>query len=294
LATQPAFSEPFVLLKSGDGKEHKVFKKSALRILLEPSSDVDYHKSHDRLIRVRTFSSSIGGHSNSWEVNNSNLRHLLPDNKIFALGSLFGTLISTDGDGVALCILQCTSIKVASCLVESAPVDEICLSNLAYDIGGQILELVPFRSQPILNPRQFDDVRWIWTSDYIQLERFSKSPRNRGNTTSTVARVVNLNFVVNGRLTYPFTNGKSSEINADLAASMLMGCFEFFGKKLEGRDRTWSFSNIHLHWALVELTQRGQDEDMRRKIPVTGAVGHGRFPYSICDLEGIYSFSIHA
>jgi hypothetical protein len=149
--TRPAFSDPFVLLKTADGKEHKIFKKSALRILLEPSSDVDYHKSHDRLIRVRTFGSSIGDHSNSWEVKNSNLRHLLPDNKIFALGSLFATLISTDGDGVSLSILQCTSIKIASHLVESAPVDEISLSNSAYDIGGQILELVPFRSRPILN-----------------------------------------------------------------------------------------------------------------------------------------------
>jgi hypothetical protein len=73
---------------------------------------------------------------------------------------------------------------------------------------------------------------------------------------------------------------------------MLTGYLEFFGKKLEGKDRTWSFSNTYLRRAQVELTQRAQDEDVRGKIPVTGAVSHGRFPYSVCDLEGVYLFSI--
>jgi hypothetical protein len=40
-------------------------KKIILRLFMDPALDLDYNKSHDRLLRVRYF--SIGGHSDKWD-----------------------------------------------------------------------------------------------------------------------------------------------------------------------------------------------------------------------------------
>jgi hypothetical protein len=279
--------DPVVILKSDSGKEYTVFKKTAVRVLTAPSrsSDVDYHKSHDRLIRVRTFSSSIGGHSNTWDVVQPNLRHALPESKILSIGSLFATLISTNGKGVSLCVLQCTSIKIDSRHVDSAPTDEITLLNSSYDIGGQILELIPFPSFPQANSDSAD-VFWLWTSAYVRLEKLTKSRSQPSTSVPSTARVANLNFVVNGRLVYPFTHGEPSQTRVESVAHLFTGFLEFYGRKLEQHAQTWQLNNRDLKRAYAELVQRAQDRDISVKILVTGVVNDGRFPYSTDGIEG--------
>ncbi|RXW22093.1 hypothetical protein EST38_g3754 [Candolleomyces aberdarensis] len=260
------FVERFIMSKGANGKEYKVSKQTCLRILTDPFSDVDYRKSHDWLIRVRTFGSSIGGHSNTWDVVQPNLHRALPKSKILSLGSLFSTLISTDGQGVSLDVLQCTSIKVASRLVDSPPTDEITLHNSSYDIGGQILELIPFSSpQPFSEPPH--SIQWIWTSAYVRLDKPTKS---RAQTSvSATARVTNLNFVVNGQLVYPLTNGEPVSVDVASISYLFKGFLEFFGQKLKNRDRTWQLNDQDLWRAQAELIRRAQDKDVSAKIPIT-------------------------
>jgi hypothetical protein len=98
--------------------------------------------------------------------------------------------------------------------------------------------------------------------------------------------VANLNFVVNGRLVYPFTHGEPSQTRVESVAHLFTGFLDFYGQKLEQRDQTWQLNNRDLKRANAELVQRAQDRDISAKILVTGAVNDGRFPYSTDGIEG--------
>ena len=114
-----------------------VRKNTALRLAMDPTLDIDYGSSHDRLLRVRTF--SIGG--DHWD--RSKLQIYQPSSgDLFTLESLYATAICIE-QKVSIAILQCTSLKSASQYLDCAPLEEIPLPRSNYDVSGQILPLRP-------------------------------------------------------------------------------------------------------------------------------------------------------
>ncbi|KAF8978631.1 hypothetical protein BDQ17DRAFT_1338682 [Cyathus striatus] len=105
---------------------------SVVHIILDPNAEFGYHKSHDCLIHVWSFGSSIGGQNLSDTDTNLNLSESVPGNRLLILGSLFATLLSTDRK-------------------------------------GQILELIPF-SYPSLNSEESSQIFWLWTSEFALFE----------------------------------------------------------------------------------------------------------------------------
>ncbi|KAF8983045.1 hypothetical protein BDQ17DRAFT_1336679 [Cyathus striatus] len=75
---------------------------SVVHIILDPNAEFGYHKSHDCLIHVWSFGSSIGGQNLSDTDTNLNLSESVPGNRLLILGSLFATLLSTDRKGQIL------------------------------------------------------------------------------------------------------------------------------------------------------------------------------------------------
>jgi hypothetical protein len=148
-------------------------KKTILRLFMDPALDIDYNKSHDRLLRVRYF--SIGGHGDKWDRLKSlssaydSDRTATANANLFHLGSLYATLICTDNK-VCVAVLQCTSMKSASQYLDRAPIDEIMLLNSAYDITGQILSLLP---------AQGAELSWVWNTEIVALNAVKSTPRQQ-------------------------------------------------------------------------------------------------------------------
>ncbi|KAF8998932.1 hypothetical protein BDQ17DRAFT_1428109 [Cyathus striatus] len=250
---------------------------SVVWLILDPTSEFGCHKSHDRLICVQSFESSTGGQSNT--TASSMLHEGLASNQLPRLGSLFATLLSTDRKGVSLAVLQCTSIKSSSQLVDSAPVDEVCLKNSSYNITGQILELIPLIYPHDSDVSHTHPTFWLWTSLFVALDKPTKTQRS--NTSTNLA---NLNFSVNGRLVYPFNNGelKTVEVESLLQPLFTSGYSEFEVNKLENLERTWCIDDIELGKAQDELIRHVQQDDSQTCaiITVTGLVQDGIYPYS--------------
>ena len=235
-------------------------KKTILRLFTDSSLDVDYHNSHDRLLRVRYF--SIGG--NSWD--RSRLQNLYkPSNgELFNLGDRYAAIICTEKK-VSLAILQCTGLKSASQYVDYAPTTEISLPDSRYDISGQIFSLYPmFQDAP--NGRT---LRWVWDSRFVALD----SVKAARTTQTTTARVRHLVFTFNGQLVLPL---KSSQMTSTPASDLPADIFE--GAK---SGNTWVITETELQGIQETLLERlGIEENIRSKIPLFGAVREGAFPYS--------------
>ncbi|KAF8991641.1 hypothetical protein BDQ17DRAFT_1332784 [Cyathus striatus] len=184
---------------------------SVVHIILDPNAEFGYHKSHDCLIHVWSFGSSIGGQNLSDTDTNLNLSESVPGNRLLILGSLFATLLSTDRK-------------------------------------GQILELIPF-SYPSLNSEESSQIFWLWTSEFVSLDKPSKKQHN------TSTGLANLNFSVNGQLIYPFSNCEPQSIDVETILDLLLtsGYSDFEALKLEKLNTTWRFANIELERAQNEL-----------------------------------------
>lgn len=98
-----------IWMKLDDSNSKGVHKKTILRQKMNPNFDLDHHKSHDRLLRVRTFSARGDG----WDHSVSNIE--IKSNKdTFTVGGLFASLVAVNNGDVSLAILQCTTIRTSS------------------------------------------------------------------------------------------------------------------------------------------------------------------------------------
>lgn len=184
--------EPHCIWKELEGGK-PAHKKTILRIFMDPALDVDYNKSHDRLLRVRYF--SIGGDNCDRSKSTPYPRSGSTGDNLFALGSLYATLVCINTDRVCVAILKCTSLKSASQYLEEAPVDEIALPESKYDISGQIFSLIPVPADSL----NASTISWIWNSHYVALN----TAKARSTKQTSTARLHHLSFAVNGRLVYP-------------------------------------------------------------------------------------------
>jgi hypothetical protein len=198
---------PSIWMKLNNQPTHK---KSILRVFMDPALDIDYHKSHDRLLRVRCF--SIGG--DSWDRSQSSVYRSLQVNA-FRLGSLFATAICTDKNIISIAILHCTALKSGSQYFDQAPIDEISLVDSTWEISGQILSL-----HPILYPNiQGSELSWVWDNQFAALNPTTATGRSQRQQQSSVTKMRHLNVTVNGRATEPLRPSQY------LAASFaVLGC----------------------------------------------------------------------
>jgi hypothetical protein len=253
-----------------------VHKKTALRLAMDPTLDIDYGSSHDRLLCVRTF--SIGG--DHWD--RSKLQIYQPSSgDLFALESLYATAICIE-QKVSIAILQCTSLKLASQYLDRAPLEEISLPESNYDISGQILSLRPI----LQGSPNSETLSWVWNSKFVSLDAAAKSPsrptQQFGTGTSTT-RVRHLSFPVNGRLVLPlhscqFNSIQVSDLPPDASQEIIA-------------EKTWIITEKDLQEIKLNLLQQLQeDENACSKIPVYGKVRDGAFPYTSINHSSHYVF----
>jgi len=244
-------------------------KKTILRLFTDSSLDVDYHKSHDRLLRVRYF--SIGG--KSWD--HSRLQHLYKssrgDSEIFKLGDRFAAVICIE-KRVSFAILQCTGLKSASQYVDQIPTAEISLPDSRYDVSGQILSLHPL----IQETTNGKTLSWSWDSKYVVLDSV-KPARTQQATTN---RLRHLMFAFNGRLVLPL---KSSQLSSILVRNLPSTITEG-----NTNSSTWVITETEMQRIQETLLERlHTDESSHTKIPLFGTVREGAFPYTaVIDLPG--------
>jgi hypothetical protein len=261
--------------------ERMVHKKTIIRLFSNPTLDLDYNKSHDRLIRVRCF--SIGGDKRN-RTSGPTIREL-PTDSVFKLDDLFATLVSINGAGVSLAVAKCTSIKSASDRFRCVPLDELPLQDSSYEVSGQILTLLPFQTAPAPDDIENIKLRWAWNGDFASLDKYD--PRQKCNQVAvrTTERVQNLSFTVNGSLVRPL---KSSE-RCETALEELPDPFPHLecSRTLE---RTWVFTEETLVLLENELHHRikscnlnnDPEGDLRFRIPMFGPARSGStFPYTI-------------
>lgn len=245
-----------------------VHKKSVLRCYFDRSLNVDYNKSHDRLLRIRCF--SIGG--DSWDRAKPRIHAGLSGDEVFKLGSLFATLVSVNHNSVALAILQCTLLKSGSELLSCAPLDEIALPDSPYEVSGQILSFLPIIRKSNNDPQAIT-LSWVWNSRYVALNSASKSRQKQTQSTS----LHHLNIVVNGSLTYPLHSSQFMSVPTPQLDQALQ----------EEVGNTWQVDENDM--CRMELSLRRKiedDDDLRLKIPVFGVVRDMTstpFPYQATD-----------
>jgi hypothetical protein len=261
--------------------ERMVHKKTVIRLFSDPTLDLDYNKSHDRLIRVRCF--SIGGDKRS-RTSGPTFRELPPD-RVFSLDDLFATLISIEGIGVSLAVAKCTSIKSGSDRFRRVPLDELPLRDSSYEISGQILTLIPYRMAPSHNDIQNIQVRWAWNGDFIVLDKYNPQRKSAASTNNSTERLQNLSFTVNGCLVRPL---KASERH-EAAMEELPDPFPQLDSA-RTLERTWVITDeilAHLRMELhhrvhSSITDYDPEGDLRLRIPMFGCARNGSmFPYRI-------------
>jgi hypothetical protein len=232
-------------------------KKTILRIFMDSTSDVDYHISHDCILRVRYF--SIGG--DNWDRSKLNLYGLL-SNGLFCLGSLYATFICIDWNQVSLAILQCTSLKSSAQYIDRVPIVEIFLPDSAYEVSGQILSLLPiFLEQEIPDS---PIVSWAWNFQFVALDTAKSRPQKQPQA-PIPTRLHHLSFSVNGRLIYPLRSADFKSIQIDKLPP-LQGMAQD-----SSMDATWVITETTIREIEAQLIQHmHNDEGARSKIPLFG------------------------
>ncbi|KAJ3537998.1 hypothetical protein NMY22_g5352 [Coprinellus aureogranulatus] len=263
-----------------DGKN--VHKKTIVRVFMDPTLDLDYNKSTDRLLRVKCY--SIGGDKRGKQ--SSVAYRELPRDQVLELDDLFGTLVSVKDIGVSLAIAKCIGIKTATSRLRSAPLDEISLPDSTYEISGQILSLLPFTSEHAIAGTAQESILWTWNGAFISLDKFDpKAPKKPKNPPAAqpIDSKQNMVLTVNGSLVRPLSASDSTPV----PCSLLPGSFLDANATLANRlDRTYVISEEALLRIEGELhkrvtdTQHEEDSDLRGRIPMFGATRAGYiFPY---------------
>ncbi|KAK7005495.1 hypothetical protein R3P38DRAFT_3326476 [Favolaschia claudopus] len=171
--------EPHSVFASIDSDGHLCHKKAIVRTYFDVTQNI--HSSHDRLQRVRGF--TIGG--KTWEREDvdgatvSNLTH-------FLFGDLFATFLCYNGTHLGLALGRTTLIKRGlpgskSPSLSAIPLAELNLPTSPWTICGQILSLLPLKTDGLIEPLALDDRREvnISESEYIQQVIGSNSERDK-------------------------------------------------------------------------------------------------------------------
>ena len=255
-------------------------KKTILRLFMDSSLDVDYNKSHDRLLCVRYF--SIGG--DKWD-RSIPISYNAASGAIFCLGSLYATLISTNNK-VSLAILQCTSINSSARYLDRAPCDEIDLPDSAYDVTAQILSLLPFTVEEMKSSAPQLTISWAWNSHFVALEGVNSTSHTQ--QPSAIARVRHLSFAVNGYLVFPLQTSHFQFVPTSSLTSLSEVIPSMLAKTWVIADKVLQDAWIHL-LARVSPTTSSDDLDSdsaRYKIPIFEDVRDSLFPYRYQALTG--------
>ncbi|KAL1669560.1 hypothetical protein GGF50DRAFT_44200, partial [Schizophyllum commune] len=121
-----------VWMKLDNGRRER-HKTSVLREVFDLTHDIDYHKTHDRILRI---------------------------------GNLFATLVRLKSGDVSLAIAQCTGIKPdSSTSLAAVPRAELTLTGSKYSVSGQVLSLKPVSDG-------VNQTQWVWDDNYVAFELY--------------------------------------------------------------------------------------------------------------------------
>ncbi|KAK6966807.1 hypothetical protein R3P38DRAFT_2590224 [Favolaschia claudopus] len=239
---------------------HLCHKKAVMRTLFDMTHDT--HTSHDRLQRVRGF--TTGGKSYLREdtvygEKTSPATH-------FQLGNLFATLICHNGTHLGLAIAKCTVIKRGplgskSPSVSAIPRAELDLPSSPYTIAGQIYDLIPI-------PSTAGPLKWAWNGKLVSLSLLKKRKAN-GSGKEEISHLKNLQFSVPSCLIDPLQDKAEDFLTSELPVS-------------SERDKTWVFMDADLLDSWYKLWNRlFADGDLHDKFPTFTGISEGSFPYSV-------------
>ncbi|KAK1235331.1 hypothetical protein PQX77_001450 [Marasmius sp. AFHP31] len=274
LAQRVASAEPHsvkaVVNKNGD----EAFKKTIVNVYFDMTHDV--HGSHERVLRVRQFRTA--GKEWASALAETSLVGDQDPSHFFKLGSLFATLISPDGQRLALAVVHSTVLKKEgssgkSDVLRSAPLAEIVLADSRYRLMGQVLSLRPIAQ---------NGSEWAWDTDFVRFT--STKPRKNNNESSTTqvaradeapAQAKDISFIAHGALIHPLKELDYRVITPDEFPEGTLGP-EFH------QDTTWAFSSIQLRecWSkLWEIVH--SNPQLHEHIPVFTGVHSSPFPYYV-------------
>ncbi|KAJ7059465.1 hypothetical protein C8F01DRAFT_1231949 [Mycena amicta] len=248
-----------------DMSERRVHKSSALRILFDMY--VDLQEAHDRLYRVRGFSSSG---KLAWSLDGTEGGVIVSAQTHFQLGQLFATLVSHNGVDIALAIAKVTMIKDGRSgkarSISAVPCGELTLPESPYIVSGQVLSLVP-------TPAAGPTFVWVWDQKFVSLSLAKKQTKS-----DNVSRVANLQISVSTRLIVPFSDQGHEIETCDLPVTVPMAA---------KREKTWYFWDTDLRntWATL-WTRVNEDKSLHNKFPRFTRVVEGAFPYVIPLING--------
>ncbi|TRM59533.1 hypothetical protein BD626DRAFT_633076 [Schizophyllum amplum] len=268
-AVEAALTHAWTRLQARTAVEHSVWMKldeagrerhktSILREVFDLTHDIDYHKTHDRILRIRCF--SIGG--DSWDRTTGLKQGKdLPSEERFEIGDLFATLVRLRSGQVSLAIAQCTGIKTSdSKSLAGAPRAEIALTDSAYTISGQTLALQPFRDDE-------GEIRWAWDRSFVAFEAVKTRQSTVPLDASAVIKKGQLVLNTPSSLVIPLRDeAESATVPAEVLGSV---------------DETWVLSES----TMANLRQRlwaricKPDSQLRERVATYGAVLAGSFPY---------------
>ncbi|KAK7007109.1 hypothetical protein R3P38DRAFT_3325559 [Favolaschia claudopus] len=236
---------------------HLCHKKAVMRTLFDMTHDT--HTSHDRLQRVRGF--TTGGKSYLREdtvygKKTSPATH-------FHLGNLFATLICHNGTHLGLAIAKCTVIKRGplgskSPSVSAIPRAELDLPSSPYTIAGQIYDLIPI-------PSTSGPLKWAWNGKLVSLSLLKKRKAN-GSGKEEISHLKNLQFSVPSCLIDPLQDKAEDFLTSELPVS-------------SERDKTWVFMDADLLDSWYKLWNRLFASPSQ--FPTFTGISEGSFPYSV-------------
>ncbi|KAL1713428.1 hypothetical protein EV715DRAFT_167478, partial [Schizophyllum commune] len=214
-------------------------KKTILRELFDLSHDLDYRKTHDRLLR-----------------------------RIRA-GHLFATLVRVRGEQVALAIAHCSAIRPPDGKqpdIHGVPRAELADPSSGYSISGQVLSLAAF-------PSATDELLWYWLSPKFvgfdsakaRQSAASRAPTSRNELVLTVP--ASLAILLDGDAAHNVSIDDLPQEVGDNMQHDIPSTWVFENRTLSA-----------LRSVLWERVNTPSGDDLAR-IPTYGGVLNGVFPY---------------
>ncbi|KAL1724626.1 hypothetical protein EV714DRAFT_222661, partial [Schizophyllum commune] len=253
-----------------DGARRERHKTSILREVFDLTHDIDYHKTHDRILRIRCY--SIGG--DCWDRTVGLKRGMdLPSSDRFEIGNLYATLVRLKCGDVSLAIAQCTGIKSGSSgSLAAVPRAELTLADSTYSVSGQILSL----KAAVNVGRQ---AQWEWDKSYVAFEPWKARKPSVPPDPSAATKRGHLVLTSPAPLIVPLLGeAMIAEISlADVDASEEVA--------------TWVLDESQMARLRETLWARVSDAEspLRASIPTYGSVLRGAFPYCGSSTPGMFT-----
>ncbi|KAL0065967.1 hypothetical protein AAF712_007095 [Marasmius tenuissimus] len=233
-------------------------KWTVIRVVFSEKDGYDRKKSTDRILRVRCY--SIGGEK--WEIHVEGSR--LPEHDKFTFGNLFVTLLHIVGGGVALAVLQATTMRNHDVSVPTLSQKEMVLPKSNCVVSGQVLSLISLTDADLAIENDVPLAHWVWDGEYVAFNPSTKTTAGAPETLNQKALVVS----VPGFMVVPL-------VEETIQRPCIMFLLITSRKQAE---TTWEIPR-DLGFSALKLWESARRSKFLSKIPTVGRVVQGNFPY---------------